>query len=87
MSRVKAKKKRVWVHKYQRKRRPKGEFWTLQMELDDDEMKFYQYFKMTKFEFNYLFQNLAEDFITTSQYSSIFLSHNIVHILKVSRVL
>ena len=54
-NRVKAKQKRLWVHKCQKKRRSEGEFWTLYKELDDDETKFFfQYFRMSKSLFNYL---------------------------------
>lgn len=64
--RVKAKKKRLWVHECQRKRKSEGEFWTLYKELDDDETKFYQYFRMTKSKFNYLLQKVNEDLIKSN---------------------
>jgi hypothetical protein len=49
------KKKRTWVHKCYRSRKSEGEYWTVYKELDDDdEMKFYQYFRMSKHQFNYL---------------------------------
>jgi hypothetical protein len=55
------KKKRMWVHKCFRNRKSEGEYWTLYKELADDEMKFYQYFRMSKHKFNYLFQKMEKD--------------------------
>jgi len=42
------KKKLMWVHKCFRNRKSEGEYWTLYKELVGNEMKFYQYFRMTK---------------------------------------
>jgi hypothetical protein len=55
------KKKRMWVHKCFRNRQSEGEYWTLYTELADDEMKFYQYFRMSKHQFNYLLQKTEKD--------------------------
>jgi hypothetical protein len=55
------KKKLMWVHKCFRSRKSEGEYWTLYKELADDEMKFYQYFRMSKHEFNYLLQKIEKD--------------------------
>jgi hypothetical protein len=48
----------VWVHKSFRNRKSEGEYWTLYKELADDETKFYQYFGMSKHQFNYLLQKI-----------------------------
>jgi len=50
------KRKRMWVRKCFRSRKSEGEYWTLYKELADDEIKFYQYFRMAKHQFNYLLQ-------------------------------
>jgi hypothetical protein len=55
------KKKRVWVHRCFRSRKSEGEYWTLYKELADDEIKFYQYFRMSKHQFNYLLQKIEKD--------------------------
>ena len=55
------KKKRMWVHKCFRSIKSEGEYWTLYKELADDEIKFYQYFRMSKHQFNYLFQKIEKD--------------------------
>jgi hypothetical protein len=55
------KKKRMWVHKCFRNRKSEGEYWTLYKELADDEMKFYQYFRMSKHQFNHLLQKIEKD--------------------------
>jgi hypothetical protein len=52
------KKKRMWDHKCFRSRKSEGENWTLYKELADDEMKFYQSFRMSKHQFNYMFQKM-----------------------------
>ena len=54
-------KKRMWVHKFSRSRKSEGEYWTLYKELADDETKFYQYFRMSKHQFNYLLQKIEKD--------------------------
>jgi len=58
---VNDKKKRLWVHKCFRSRKSEGEYWTLYKELADDEMKCYQYFRMSKHQFNYLLQKTEKD--------------------------
>jgi hypothetical protein len=52
------KKKCVWVHKCFGSRKSKGEYWTLYKELADEEMKLYQYFRMSKHQFSYLLQRI-----------------------------
>ena len=49
---VSDKKKRMWVHKCFRSRKSEGEYWTLYKELAGDKIKFYQYFRMSKHQFN-----------------------------------
>ena len=51
----------MWVHQSLQKRKSKGEFWTLFKELSDDEVKFYQYFRMPKAKFSYLLQKIEMD--------------------------
>jgi hypothetical protein len=58
---VSDKKKRVWVHRCFRNRKSEGEYWNLYKELADDEKKFYQYFTMSKHQFNYLLQKIEKD--------------------------
>jgi len=55
------KKKRIWVHTCFRNRKSEGEYWTLYKELSDDEMKSYQYFRMSKHQFNYLLQKIEKE--------------------------
>jgi hypothetical protein len=55
------KKKRMWVHKCFRSRNSEGEYWNLYKELADDELKFYQNFRMSKHQFNYLLQKTEKD--------------------------
>jgi hypothetical protein len=55
------KKKCMWVHKCFRSRKSDGKYWTLYKELAHDEMKFYQYFRMSKHQFNYLLQKIEKD--------------------------
>jgi hypothetical protein len=50
------KEKRVWAQKYFRSRKSEGEYCTLYKELADDEIKCYQYFKMSKYQLIYLLQ-------------------------------
>jgi IS1 family transposase len=40
-------------------RKSEGEYWTVYKELAD-EMKFYQYFRMSKHQFNYLLQKIEK---------------------------
>jgi len=55
------KKKRTWVRNCLRSRNSEGEYWTLYKKLADDEMKFYQYFRISKHQFNYLLQKTEKD--------------------------
>ena len=55
------KTKRMWFHKCFRSRKSEGEQWTLNKELADDEIKFYQYFGMSKHQFNYLLQKIEKE--------------------------
>jgi hypothetical protein len=54
-------KKRMWVHKCFRSRKSEGKYWTVYKKLAGDEMKFYQYFRMSKHQFNYLLQKTGKD--------------------------
>ena len=54
------KKKRMWVHKCFRNRKSEREYWTVNKELTDYEMKFYNYFRMSKHKFNYLLQKIEK---------------------------
>jgi hypothetical protein len=54
-------KKRLWIHKCFKSRKSEGEHWTLYKELADDEMKFYQYFRMSTHQFNCLLQKIDKD--------------------------
>ena len=51
----------MWVDKCFRNRKPEGEYWILYKVLGDDEMKLYQYFRMSKHNFNYLLQKVEKD--------------------------
>jgi hypothetical protein len=55
------KKKHMWVHKCFRSRKSEGEYGTLYKELADDEMKFYQYFRLSKHQFTYLLQKIEKE--------------------------
>jgi len=50
----------MWVRKCFRSRKSKGEYWTLYKELADDEIKFYQYFRMANHQFNCLLQKIEK---------------------------
>jgi nucleoid-associated protein YejK len=52
------KEKRMWVQKCFRSTISEGRYRTLYKELTDDEMKFYQYFRKSKHQFNYLLQKI-----------------------------
>ena len=45
---------RFGVHKCLRRRKVEGEYWTLYKKLTDDEEKFFQYFRMSEYSFNFL---------------------------------
>ena len=51
----------MWVHKCCRNRKSEGKYWNLYKELADDEMKLYQYFRMSKHLFNYMLQKIKKD--------------------------
>jgi hypothetical protein len=51
-------KRKKWVHKSLIGRKTEGEFCTLYKELVDDEDKFHQYFRMSKYEFNNLLSRI-----------------------------
>jgi len=53
--------KLMWVHKCFRSRKSEGEHWTLYKELANDEIIFYQYFRMSKHHFNCLLQKIEKD--------------------------
>jgi hypothetical protein len=55
------KKKRVWVYKRFRSRKSEGECWAVYKELADDEMKFHEYFRMSKHQFIYLLQKIEKN--------------------------
>ncbi|KAJ8981474.1 hypothetical protein NQ317_007000 [Molorchus minor] len=63
------KRKRVWVHDMLKKRKTEGEYHTIYKELLNDETKFYQYFRMSIFQFNYLLDKIVTD-IRTLQYEA-----------------
>jgi len=52
------KKQRMWVHKYFRNRKSEAKYWTLYIELADDKIKCYQYFRTSKHQFNYVLQKI-----------------------------
>jgi hypothetical protein len=58
---VSDKKKHMWAHKCFRSRKSEGEYWNLYKELADEQMKFYQYFRMSNHQFNYLLQKIEKD--------------------------
>jgi hypothetical protein len=53
------KKKHMWVHKCFRSRKSVGEYWTLHRSRWW-QMKFYQYFRMSKHQFNYLLKKVEK---------------------------
>lgn len=62
-SELRPKEKRLWVHKALRKRKEEGEYWTLYKELEDDEVKFFQYFRMSKSKFSCLLEKVEGDLL------------------------
>ena len=52
------KKKRMWFHKCSGNRKSEGEYWTLYKYLAVNEMKFYQYLRMSSHQYNYLLQKI-----------------------------
>lgn len=57
---VKRKDGRIWVDKSLKKWKTEGEFFTLYNELLDDEVKFHQYFRMSRLQFPELLNYLEE---------------------------
>lgn len=55
------KKRKIWVHDMLKK--TEGEFFTLHKELVNDEIKFFQYFCMTKCAFYYILNKISSDLI------------------------
>jgi hypothetical protein len=55
--------RRMWVHKCLRNRKLEREFWTLYKELTDNELKFYQYFRMSRYQFNKLLKMIHTDLL------------------------
>ena len=55
------KNRRYWTHDALRKRKAEGEYWTLFKHLSDDEEKFFQYFRMSSFQFNELLRKIEND--------------------------
>lgn len=60
---LKRKNRRFWVHNMLKKRNIEGEYITLFRELMDDETKFFQYFRMSKYKFHELL-SIIEPVIT-----------------------
>lgn len=55
------KKRSIWVHDILKKRKTEGEFITLCRQLEDHEDKFFKYFRMSKYQFNMLYQKIKDD--------------------------
>lgn len=53
-------RRRHWVHNAWRKREEEGEFATLYKHLIDDESKFFEYFRMSKYCFDILLSKLTD---------------------------
>ncbi|PSN38572.1 hypothetical protein C0J52_19755 [Blattella germanica] len=53
-------KRTKWVHDMLKERNTEGEYFTLFQELTDDDTKFFQYFRMSKYQFNDLLSNIEE---------------------------
>ena len=52
------KRKYFSVHKILKKSKTEGEYWTLYTEVMDDEEKFFQYFRLSQYQFNELLQKI-----------------------------
>jgi len=50
----KNKRNGIWVHERSRKRKVEGEFATLHRELEDEEMRYYKYFRLSVHKFTVL---------------------------------
>jgi hypothetical protein len=55
------KMKHMWVYKCFRSRKSEGKYWILYKKLADEENNFYQYFKTSKHQFNFLLQKTEKD--------------------------
>jgi len=55
------KKKSIWVHDILKKRKIEGEFATLCRQLEDHEDTFFKYFRMSRYQFNVLYQKIKDD--------------------------
>jgi hypothetical protein len=55
------KNKHMWVHNCFRGRKSEGKYWTLHKKSADNKMKFYQHFRTSKHQFNYLLQKIVKD--------------------------
>ncbi|KAL4720971.1 hypothetical protein ACJJTC_019231 [Scirpophaga incertulas] len=53
--------RRYWIHDTLKKRKTEGEYWTLYRHLVEDEEKFFQYFRMSTYQFNMLLQKIEND--------------------------
>lgn len=53
--------RRFWVHKMLKARHAEGEFWQIQRHLSDDEEKFFIYFRMDRYLFNYILSFIGKD--------------------------
>ncbi|GBP75201.1 hypothetical protein EVAR_88807_1 [Eumeta japonica] len=54
-------RRRFWVHKMLKARHTEGEFWQIQRHLLDDEEKFYIYFHMDRYLFDYILSFIEKD--------------------------
>lgn len=52
------KKRQIWVHDIFLRRKDEGEYHTLFSALEDDELKFYKYFRMSKQQFFHLLHKI-----------------------------
>jgi len=52
--------RKCWVHSAWKKRETEGEFQTLYKELIDDETKFHEYFRMSMYSFDVLFNKIEK---------------------------
>ncbi|GBP87903.1 hypothetical protein EVAR_66382_1 [Eumeta japonica] len=53
--------RRYWIHDSVKERKTEGEFWTLYKHLVEDEEKFFQYFRMSTYQFNVLLKKIEND--------------------------
>lgn len=55
--------RRYWMHDSIKERKTEGEYWTLFRHLVDDEEKFWQYFRMSTFQFKMLLKKIENDIV------------------------